>query len=126
MATLSDIQLAQAQEFLQFVVATTPGYFPLLVAGDFNCVPTSDTCNLLSDELSDDWGVNPDDEGYTKGQDTLLDNEESKLTTRIDYVLYRDPVAADGRNKFQVDVQSARLVGAKKLPNRGDTQPFWA
>ena len=84
----------QAQEFVDGPLATT---LKLIAVGDFNSPPSgpdSGAYAILTDrtngKLRDAWvTANPDDPGYTFGQDPDLANLVSKDNKRIDYVFTR-------------------------------------
>jgi endonuclease/exonuclease/phosphatase family metal-dependent hydrolase len=86
------IQLAQTHELLQLAADTTT--LPLVFAGDFNTAandpshPTYVIYQALIDAgLTDAW--KRQDPGFTCCQDGDLLNPKSKLTFRIDLVLFR-------------------------------------
>ena len=61
---------------------------------------------LIAGGLTDAW--NKDDPGFTYGQDPDLLNPDSKLSFRIDLVLYR------GGSRWDFDVGNIELVGDKQ------------
>ncbi len=86
-----DVQVAQANELLQGPGNTD---LPLVFVGDFNSnadgngTPTYG--NLIASGFVDAWSqVHPDDPGFTCCQDANLLNPISKLSERIDLVLFR-------------------------------------
>jgi hypothetical protein len=100
------IQLAQAKELVQTAGATT---LPIVFGGDFNTT-ANDPSNptyvvyqaLIKGGLKDAW--KRDDPGFTCCQDGNLLNPTSKLSFRIDLVLYRG----------DFDVEDIELVGDKR------------
>jgi endonuclease/exonuclease/phosphatase family metal-dependent hydrolase len=104
-----DVQESQARELLAGPVRHTK--LPILLAGDFNSDANArqTTYRLLEDAgFRDVWRqLRPTDPGPTASQDDDLRNQNSKLTFRIDYVLYRGkrlaPRVADRVNEEQDD-----------------------
>jgi hypothetical protein len=92
------IQQMQAGELLGWLAGAT---LPVILTGDLNSEPfgtSTATWGIMRDAgFVDTWlKANPDDPGFTAGQDADLRNAESKLRHRIDYVLYRDEFTARG------------------------------
>jgi endonuclease/exonuclease/phosphatase family metal-dependent hydrolase len=98
----SGVQAPQMQELLAGPAVTT---LPVVIAGDFNSTPTGAAYTEATGAgFADEWTVaNGGDNGYTAFQVVpTITNTKSNLSTRIDYVLARGPIAA----------QDMRLVGA--------------
>ena len=96
------VQAQQMQELLAGPAATT---LPVVVAGDFNSTPSGPAyAEALSAGFADQWIVaRGSDPGFTAFQVLpTITNPQSNLSVRIDYVLARGPIAAEG----------AHLVGA--------------
>jgi endonuclease/exonuclease/phosphatase family metal-dependent hydrolase len=99
------IQLAQAKELVEIAGATT---LPLVFGGDFNA--DNDPSNehypvyqaLIKGGLKDAW--KRDNPGFTCCQDFNLLNPTSKLSVRIDLILYRG----------DFDVEEIEVVGDKR------------
>jgi hypothetical protein len=92
------IQQMQAGQLLGWLAGTS---LPVILTGDLNSEPfggSTATWGIMRDAgFVDTWlRANPDDPGFTAGQDADLRNAESKLRHRIDYVLYRDDFTASG------------------------------
>jgi endonuclease/exonuclease/phosphatase family metal-dependent hydrolase len=92
------IQQMQAGQLLDWLAGTS---LPVILTGDLNSEPfgaSTATWGMMRDAgFVDTWlRANPDDPGFTAGQDADLRNAESKLRHRIDYVLYRDEFTARG------------------------------
>ena len=88
----------QARELLGMLPASRP----VVVAGDFNSGPGSETTtyDLLTGELRDAYAVRgPDGDGFTCCQAGSLRNDASRLTTRIDALLYRGEVRPTAVNR---------------------------
>jgi hypothetical protein len=98
----SGVQAPQMQELLSGPAATA---LPVVIAGDFNTPPTGAAyTEAVGAGFTDQWtAANGDDNGYTAFQVLpTINNPESNLSTRIDYVLARGPIAA----------KDMRVVGA--------------
>jgi hypothetical protein len=103
-----DIQLAQAKELVEKTAGATE--LPIVFGGDFNAPPVNVPSNprykvyqaLIAGGLTDAW--NKDDPGFTCCQDGNLLNPDSKLSYRIDLVLYRG----------DFHVENIELVGHKQ------------
>jgi hypothetical protein len=96
----------QAQEILDGPANTS---LPVVVVGDLNAAPGAflpDSHERFTDAgFTDAWAAdNPNNSGRTCCQDANLLNEESKLTSRIDFVMVRGPLT----------VKSARRVGEEQ------------
>lgn len=107
------VQEAQAQEFL-----AGPAYGPGadIALGDFNSAAdgsTTDSYDILTGAFRDAWAVNPEDPGYTSGQNSTLTNPVSQLDQRIDLILTHGAVST----------VEAHVVGDQ--PFRSQTQPPW-
>ena len=104
----TDIQLAQAKELVEKTAGATA--LPIVFGGDFNAPPVNDPPNqyyqvyqaLIDGGLTDAW--KKDDPGFTCCQDGDLLNPDSKLSFRIDLVLYRG----------DFHVENIELVGDKQ------------
>ncbi len=96
------VQAQQMQELLAGPVAATS--LPVVIAGDFNNTPTGAAYGeAVGAGFADAWATANGDSGYTAFQVLpTINNPVSNLSTRIDYVLARGPIAA----------QDAYLVGA--------------
>lgn len=97
----TEVQQAQAAELLSILEATGDPSVPVIVTGDLNSEPDAGFpapfAQMREAGFVDTWLVGrPRGDGYTANQDAELMNEASELSHRIDYVLYRDPVTADG------------------------------
>jgi len=108
----------QARELLGML----PESRPVVVAGDFNSGPGSETTtyDLLTGELRDAYAVRgTDGDGFTCCQAGSLRNDTSRLTTRIDALLYRGEVRPTAVNRVghrpedrvevEVDGETVRL-----------------
>ncbi len=87
----------QANELRRIVAGSE---YPVVLMGDLNSDAsgcTTDTYeNLLVDGFVDAWTIGkPLGRGYTSNQDDDLLNAASKLSHRIDFVLYRDAFTAE-------------------------------
>ncbi len=90
------VQVAQANELLQGPGNTS---LPLVLVGDFNSDTngngTSTYGNLIASGFVDAWSqAHPGDPGFTCCQDANLLNPTSKLSRRIDLVLFRGNFSA--------------------------------
>ena len=87
------IRIAQAAELLAGPANTD---IPIIVAGDFNAAPSTATYNLLADAGLVDAAFEDDGElaEFTCCQASDLRNAESRLTVRIDLVLFRGDVTS--------------------------------
>lgn len=76
---------------------------PVIMVGDFNAPPTSDSHDMIMDAgFKDAWEEDQGDRrGFTCCQSASLRNDESRLSRRIDYVFVRGGVT----------VRAAKLVG---------------
>lgn len=91
-----DVQVAQANELLQGPGNTD---LPLVFIGDFNSNAdgngTPTYRNLIASGFVDSWSqAHPGDPGFTCCQDANLLNPASKLSERIDLVLFRGNFSA--------------------------------
>ena len=105
------VQLGQAQELVQ-VLASSP--VPAIVVGDFNSVAGSgDTYRFMESEgYVDVWTRNvlmDDPDGFTNPHDATLDNAESTLSQRIDFIFARN--APGGSNHTALGPVRAIVVG---------------
>jgi len=96
---LHDLQKAQAAELLGELEGTE---VPVVLTGDLNSNAdgsSTETYEMVTGNgFVDTWLVGRQrGDGHTAGQDADLDNEDSTLDHRIDYVLFRDARTADGR-----------------------------
>jgi endonuclease/exonuclease/phosphatase family metal-dependent hydrolase len=92
----SDVQVAQANELLQGPGNTS---LPLVFIGDFNSNANGNGTltygNLIASGFVDTWSqAHPGDPGFTCCQDANLLNPTSKLSERIDLVLFRGNFSA--------------------------------
>lgn len=114
------VNFAQAEEYIAAAIDTAPEGSGLIIVGDLNSVPSSETIKLFQDKaLSDAWDINDGDEGLTCCQDGSLINEVSEITTRLDYIFYRD----SSNDDVVFDITSTELVGIDTFQ---DTQPMYA
>jgi hypothetical protein len=121
-----DVQANQATELVQHAGTTD---LPIVFGGDFNAPPVNvpgnphykTYQNLIGSGLTDAW--NKDDPGFTCCQDANLLNPDSKLSYRIDMVLYRGGLYKSGVPgkdwSVEIDVDNIELVGDKQ----GDKTP---
>ncbi|WP_159083827.1 endonuclease/exonuclease/phosphatase family protein [Nocardioides terrigena] len=108
-----EVQEAQAQEFLDGP-AEGPGAD--IALGDFNSAADGSTTSsyaLLTDRFRDAWAVNPQDPGYSSGQNQTLTNPTSTLDQRIDLVLVHGAVGT----------VEAHLVGDDPFREQTPQQP---
>jgi len=87
------IRTLQARELLQWVERTSHSGNPVLIGGDFNDVPESDTIRSLTGsgfvDLHAAAGTDP---GYTNDRNDLeLEAPQANPNQRIDYVFFRPP-----------------------------------
>lgn len=111
-----DVQEAQAREF---VAGPASSRRAVIAVGDFNSAAdgsTTQSYDLLTDTLTDAWGINTEDPGYTSGQNGSLSNETSQLNRRIDLVLTRSSC------RTTVKPLEAHVVGDTAFQ---DTAPRW-
>jgi endonuclease/exonuclease/phosphatase family metal-dependent hydrolase len=99
------IRLLQACELLQWVQRTSRPGNPVLIGGDFNDVPQSDTIRSLTDngfiDLHAAAGGEP---GYTNDRNDLnIEAPQASPNQRIDYIFFRP-----GRGR-QFTIESVRL-----------------
>lgn len=111
---IHQIQLAQASEVL---AAVEDHDGPVILTGDLNSEPggtSTDTYGLMQAAgFVDTWLVGrPRGDGFTANQAADLQNGTSELWHRIDFVLYRDDVTADG-GPFRGSVHAERLGEAQ-------------
>lgn len=93
------IQEAQAAEILAGPAATS---LPVLLIGDLNATPDSGAYAVITNAgYNDAWTAVSSDNGFTCCQDGDLANADSKLTMRIDHIMYAGAFT----------VQSADAVG---------------
>ncbi|MBT2471877.1 endonuclease/exonuclease/phosphatase family protein [Streptomyces sp. ISL-66] len=92
------VRLQQAGELLAGPLNTT---LPAVLLGDLNSPPGSPPYDaLLAGGFTDAWtATRPRDPGFTCCQDADLRNPTSKLTQRIDHVLFRGEVTALTANR---------------------------
>lgn len=84
----------------------------LVLTGDFNCDPDSETWRKLRDAgYRDAWSLKGGDPGFTSCQEPDLRNHESKLYDRIDWILCRE----------LADVRAVACVGTRR--GAGDMWP---
>jgi hypothetical protein len=115
------VQEAQAAELLAGPAETD---LPTLLVGDLNSAaegPGYDTAtypNLLDAGFIDAWTeADPDEPGFTIGQNALLDNKVSQLDARIDFVLFRDaPPRRRHPDQERFHVRGARRISADPHP----------
>jgi endonuclease/exonuclease/phosphatase family metal-dependent hydrolase len=95
------IRVHQARELAQWIRRTSEPRNPVLVGGDFNDVPNSDTVRTMTDNgFIDVHAAFTDAPGYTNDRDDLdIEGAEAKANQRIDYVFFRP--GADG--SFRID-----------------------
>lgn len=108
-----ELQQAQAAELLATLEASGDPKMPVILTGDLNAEPDASFpapyAQMRQAGFADTWLVGrPRGEGYTANQDADLMNEDSELWHRIDYVLYRDAVTADG-GPYRGAVHAERL-----------------
>ncbi len=104
-ASFPAVQEAQAREFLAGPAASDDA---VIAVGDFNSAADGSSTGsyaLLTGALTDAWGVNPGDPGFTSGQNGTLSNPTSLLDQRIDLVLTRSSA------RTQVRALEAHVVG---------------
>lgn len=85
------IRLMQARELLEWVQRTSRPENPVLIGGDFNDVPGSDTIRTLTAngfiDLHHAAGIGP---GYTNDRNDLdIEAEQARPNQRIDYIFFR-------------------------------------
>lgn len=88
-AGFAEVQEAQTREFLAGPVGSRAA---LIAVGDFNSAAdgsTTGSYESLAGALTDVWGVNAGDPGYTSAQNGTLSNARSQLDRRIDLVMTR-------------------------------------
>ncbi|MEF8788976.1 MAG: endonuclease/exonuclease/phosphatase family protein [Haloarculaceae archaeon] len=113
--------LARRQQAAELLEAL-PADRPVVVGGDFNSGPGTDTAayDRLTADLDDAYAtLDPGGEGYTCCQAGSLRNESSRLDRRIDALLYRgrlDPTAVgrvghrpEDRVEVAVDGETVRI-----------------
>jgi PGF-CTERM protein len=113
--------LARRQQAAELLEAL-PADRPVVVGGDFNSGPGTDTAayDRLTADLDDAYAtLDPGGEGYTCCQAGSLRNESSRLDRRIDALLYRgrlDPTAVgrvghrpEDRVEVEVDGETVRI-----------------
>ncbi len=85
------IRLAQARELVQWIVSTRDPRIPILLAGDFNDTPSSDTIRTLLDAgYRDAWAEKGSGSGYTNDCNDLdLESPDGVANQRIDYLLFQ-------------------------------------
>jgi endonuclease/exonuclease/phosphatase family metal-dependent hydrolase len=85
------IRLLQARELLEWVDRTNQPANPVLLGGDFNDVPESDTIrSLISSGFIDVHTAAGSEPGYTNDRNDLgLEAPEANPNQRIDYVFFR-------------------------------------
>lgn len=92
----SEVRNAQAMEILDEPANTK---LPVIVMGDVNSTPGSDTYNLFTKKGFDDvWIKAGQGLGFTGHQNPDLLNAGSELSRRIDFIFYKNgwkPIAAD-------------------------------
>jgi endonuclease/exonuclease/phosphatase family metal-dependent hydrolase len=104
-ASFPAVQEAQAREFLAGPASSQDA---VIAVGDFNSAAdgsTTGSYDLLTGVLTDAWGVNPGDPGFTSGQNGTLSNPTSLLDQRIDLILTRSSA------RTQVRALEAHVVG---------------
>lgn len=116
-AGFPEVQEAQAREF---VTGPARARKAVVAVGDFNSAAdgsTTGSYQVLTDALRDAWTVaNPDDPGFTSGQNGTLSNDTSQLSRRIDLVLKRSSC------RTRVRVREAHVVGDAPFQ---DAAPRW-
>jgi endonuclease/exonuclease/phosphatase family metal-dependent hydrolase len=85
------IRLMQARELLEWVQRTSRPENPVLIGGDFNDVPDSETIRTLTAngfiDLHHAAGIDP---GYTNDRNDLdIEASEARPNQRIDYIFFR-------------------------------------
>lgn len=107
------VQYSQA---LELAATFQPVPVPVVVAGDFNSPPGSDTYRLLTEVFTDAHAVVPTDEsGRTCCRPPRLATDDATLHRRIDFVLLRGDVR----------VQHTERVGVTPLAEPTETGPQW-
>jgi len=74
---------------------------PVIIAGDFNAAPNSETYRRLTSFLTDAWTASTQDPGYTI--------PATKPNRRIDYIFYRAPRLQPGNPKVVATPSSDHL-----------------
>ena len=97
----SEVNLQQAEQLLDRPADTN---LPVVMVGDFNATPGSDTHDaILSAGFVDVWELErPDQSGFTCCQPPNLTNDNSRLRRRIDYVFARG-----------IETRSVKLIGQR-------------
>ncbi|MEF8783264.1 MAG: endonuclease/exonuclease/phosphatase family protein [Haloarculaceae archaeon] len=110
-AATSLVRRPQAEELL----ARLPDDRPVVLCGDFNSGPGTETgtYDLLTSTFEDAHATRrPDEDGFTCCQATTLTNDESRLSSRVDAILFRGsvrPTAVERvghRPEDRIEVQS--------------------
>lgn len=104
----SDVQPAQLREILDGPASVSG---PVILAGDFNGRPGSQTWQKLTQSgFVDVWEAGGTGPGYTSSQDEDLRNPESALYERVDWIMCRGPV----------EIVRASLLGLKTCDRTAD------
>lgn len=115
------IRLLQARELLRWIRADCDSSQALLLAGDLNDIPGSDTIATISaGGFIDLWDAAGQGAGYTNDRDDLdLHSPDAAPNQRIDYLFLR---AGGGQ---QVEIADARLF-LERPCRRADGKWLWA
>jgi len=87
------IRLNQARELIDWVQRTSQPANPVLIGGDFNDVPESETIRTLTDNgFTDLHAAAGSGAGYTNDRNDLdIEAPQANLNQRIDYIFFRPP-----------------------------------
>ncbi len=102
------VRIAQAQELVAFIGASTTADSTIVLAGDLNDVPGSPTYQAVAAQLVDSYGLVGAPPGFTAYQTQTLTNPTDEATLRIDYVFARG-----------AGVDESRVILNQQLPECG-------
>lgn len=91
------IRVAQAAELARWVRTAGDPESPIIIAGDFNDIPNSETIrNLTSAGFADAWMTAGNGAGFTNDHDDIdLEDPDASHNRRIDYLFCRAPRRSD-------------------------------
>jgi endonuclease/exonuclease/phosphatase family metal-dependent hydrolase len=91
------VRLIQAGELVRWLQSGCDRRQPILLAGDFNDVPDSQTiATILGAGFTDLWRAAGDGPGYTNDRDDIeLESPHGATNQRIDYLFFRPGAARD-------------------------------
>jgi hypothetical protein len=103
------VREAQSQELLNWIQANRAPGGTVVLTGDLNDVPQSQTLNTLTSELVDTYAVAGTPPGFTAYQPQTLTNPTDESTMRIDFILVSAGAVQESRVIFNAHVAPCNL-----------------